>query len=65
MEKNVWRIEKILFLFVQDARVIRRRIDQRRIFDTFQRSFAGDTIGYSQSLLGVFAMDLNPLIFIF
>ena len=63
--KNVWRIEDIFFLFVQDARSIRWRIDQRRIFDTFQRSFAGDTIGHSQFPLGFRIYYLKSLIFIF
>ena len=45
---------------MQGARAIRWRIDQRRIFDTFQRSFVGDMISYSQFPLGVFTMDILP-----
>ena len=45
---------------MQDDGAIRWNTDQRRIFDTFQRSFAGDTIGYSQFPLGVFTMDILP-----
>ena len=65
MGKNVWRIEDIFFLFVQDARSIRQIVYHRQISDTFQRSFVGDMIGYSQFPLGFRIYYLKSLTFIF
>lgn|GEM_PF-2057372 len=60
MGKNVWRIEDIFFYLCKMLDPYGGEADQRRIFDTFQWSFVGDTIGYSQFPLGVFTMNILP-----